>query len=351
MHNKLLNIQALRGIAAFAVMLAHLGSLGGLVSGLPTFRASVGVFGVDVFFVISGFIMYHVTGRSWGRPIPFMASRAWRIYPLWWVCLIIEVPWILRYLLGRLDEYFAYIARSFFLIPALSPSNELYPPLVPGWTLIYEMAFYLVFAGIMLSARKNVAVKLAAVFSLAYIAGVTMPLDAALRAMLTNPIYAEFIYGVLIGEAVSRGLLDKRMLSLLCVIAGFVIVLQHNVDMGPSGTGWPMRFLAFGLPAAAIVSLGIWLEGLGCVPPRWLVFLGDASYSLYLTHDLMLNKAPAMFAHVGIHLSGWGGLLALALVTIAVALTVHFFFEKPLWHLPRLLSSRKRAKPEAVANC
>jgi exopolysaccharide production protein ExoZ len=331
--SKLENLQALRGLAALAVVAAHLGAVGPAFPGLPT---RMGVFGVDVFFVLSGFIMYYVTGRAWGTPGTFLSHRALRIYPLWWICLLAEAPWILHYLRRPPDEYFGYAATSWFLWPAFTPSGQLYPILGVGWTLIYEVAFYLVFASLMVFERRQLPLKLLVVFGAAYGAGWLLPADSAGAHFLRNPIYFEFIAGVVVGQAYASGALTSRAITWACAaaIVGAVAIALAGVDPRAG-----FRVVLFGLPAAAILVLALRLELAGKHSPYWLVFLGEASYSLYLTHTIVIH-------HLKDLLSGWSGLLALLAACLAVGAVVHLVLERPLlW----LVHTARARRGEAVA--
>ncbi|WP_186296956.1 acyltransferase family protein [Cupriavidus campinensis] len=329
-YHKLDNIQALRGIAALIVLLAHLGGLGGLYPFLPKFPAGWGVFGVDVFFVISGFIMFYVTRSTWGQGARFMLSRAARIYPLWWVCLLLEAPWMLGYLSGKTDEYFAYAAKSFFLFPALSPSFKLYPPLVPGWTLIYEVFFYFVFAATMLTPRRFVSLKILAVFLCALAVGSVLPEKSALKLFFSNPIYLEFLFGIASAELFLAGRLSKRI-AVGAALTGVLSVLI--ISLGPKLTPVQFesfRFVWFGIPATCVVLVALWLEVEGFQAGRWLTRLGDASYSIYLTHELPLASIPAALAAYGLTGNGTLAIVMIGCSAVACGLATHYVVERPI---------------------
>jgi len=172
---KLESIQGLRGIAALLVLLFHMASFQrqmargntddiALVSGIW----DNGWAGVDLFFVISGFIMVYVTrdsGRHFKDIGHFLVSRVTRIYPLWWVCAGIMTLyfWVTYGMPAAPDrvadshEAMSYAAKSFMLIP-----QQAEPILGLGWTLIHEMFFYLIFACLLFLPRKYLPLALAA---------------------------------------------------------------------------------------------------------------------------------------------------------------------------------------------
>ncbi len=129
----LLSIQCLRGLAALAVVLLHLGWG-------PPFLA--GHAGVDVFFVISGFIMMH-TGQREPTPGVFLAARARRVLPLWWLVVLLTAAWTRDNALWR-------VLASLALWPTRRWDGEWQFIVGPGWSLAYEAGFYLVFAAALL---------------------------------------------------------------------------------------------------------------------------------------------------------------------------------------------------------
>ena len=152
---KLQWIQALRAIAASLVLIAHLGQeeADAFAAGLAPAWTLAGVSGVDLFFVISGFVMVYVTrGTTHGAPAiagRFLYSRAARIYPPYWLFTALAIAGYfifdgLSRSLGELD-----LVRDILLIPGEEP-----PVLLVGWTLIHEMYFYIVFTGLLLLPRR-----------------------------------------------------------------------------------------------------------------------------------------------------------------------------------------------------
>lgn len=278
------SIQYLRGFAAFGVLLFHAADRAGAAFG-------VGAAGVDVFFVISGFIMWVVTCRKTPSPRDFLVRRVQRIVPLYWgltlavAAAAIGIPGAFPAMRPTLS----HLVQSLLFVPHRDESGLIAPLIVPGWTLNYEMFFYLLFAATLLvPSRLRPWVLTAALVGLS----VLRPLgDTAnpLWATYTNPLLLEFGAGVWLGKAWSEGRLPGRAVGWTLIvlgIAGFAAVTLAGLDVDVA------RPLIWGLPAFALVAGAISLERSGPLPHWWpLRALGDASYSVYLVHGLAISAA------------------------------------------------------------
>ena len=165
----LLSVQALRALAALAVATYH--ALQWADGGFEVGRA-----GVDVFFVISGFIMWHVTAGRDVDPGDFLWRRLTRVAPLYWLATlgVLGVALVWPAFLPEVRPGWTHLALSLAFIPHLDPRGLPFPTLPPGWTLDYEALFYLIFAGAL------PAVALCAVLGSVFIDDVRMPLDQAI---------------------------------------------------------------------------------------------------------------------------------------------------------------------------
>ncbi len=271
---KLRSIQVLRAIAAIAVVFIH-ATANQFHNGPGTFYW--GSAGVDLFFVISGFIIGTVAPGQ--EPLKFLKRRAWRIYPLWWVAF-------LPFIIVQPDKW---TPANMVVGATLWPiwNGFAVPALKVGWTLSFEMLFYLGAAS-GLATRPAVPLALFAVFASA------APFsDNAVIDFLGNPMIAEFLAGL----AISR-LSRRERLGIPFIWAGVAGLACSSPLFFDSATaisadlaGW--RFLSWGLPAAMIVY------GTLCLEQRFAgrawnlpVLLGDASYSIYLFHVLGIYLAP-----------------------------------------------------------
>ena len=144
----LVSIQALRALAALAVTTYH--ALQWADGGFDVGRA-----GVDVFFVISGFIMWHVTAGRDMAPADFLWRRLTRVAPLYWLSTlgVLAVALVWPAFLPEVRPGWAHLALSLAFIPHLDPKGLPFPTLPPGWTLNYEAVFYLIFAAALAGPR------------------------------------------------------------------------------------------------------------------------------------------------------------------------------------------------------
>ncbi len=330
-------IQVLRAAAALMVVLHHLrhelAALGlgaGALAHLPWWA------GVDVFFAISGFIIVHATGPAYDAPggrRRFLAHRVARVVPLYWMvtlaylCVALALPRSLGDA-GAAAGDPAYLAASLLFWPAARPDGSLQPLYGLGWTLNYEMLFYVLFALCLGRGRRaTVAWTGAALVGLVLFGRLAAPEAAPLR-FWSNPIGLEFLFGAAIGlmrEAGFRLALTARLALAAAGIGGLALLGDGEV----AGLARP---LLVGLPAACLVAaLAL---GEPRPAPAWvgpLSRLGDASYALYLVHPFCLRALREVLARAGLAapLGAWGvGALMLALA-VAAALLTHRLVERP----------------------
>jgi peptidoglycan/LPS O-acetylase OafA/YrhL len=291
----------------------------------------VGAAGVDLFFVISGFVMVYASVDLFGRPHTrwqFAQQRLTRIVPLYWLISgVLLIHALLRYDaagLLRADLSPQVLAASFFFIPIPRPDGDLGPLLRGGWTLEYEMFFYLLFA-VCLSLPKRAAVAATAGLLIAVIA-IAIPFSR-----WPAPVAIEFIYGMVIALIAAEAKCSRFTARVL--IVGGVAGLAATSEVSSLSA---FRFAAWGIPSALIVA-GATLYPFGLKGRLWapLLILGNASYALYLVHPFMI--APRLIAErlFGASTGLWlrspiiYAALMVALV-IPAALALHFWVEKPL---------------------
>jgi exopolysaccharide production protein ExoZ len=288
----LANIQALRAMAALLVVFVHMKALAAM-AGLPAGVMNFGNCGVDVFFVISGVIMVFTVQRREMRAWDFLAHRIARITPLYWFITLVVfltaavAPGLVHETRASLPD----LVRSLLFIPYVRPDDMMEPVVFVGWTLNYEMAFYLLFALTMLARPRSVSFALC----IAVIGGVTAwracipsPPDPLLN-FYTYPITLEFAAGVAIGWAMPRLRIDRRFVPLAAAVAAISLA---GVIFGEGLLPNINRAFATGIPAAGLVTSAMALERLGWRVGSPLVLrLGDASYSIYLTHFFIAQGA------------------------------------------------------------
>ena len=319
--SRLLHIQALRGVAALLVLLSHLQRIESRTVASPLLPDSFafGMMGVDLFFVISGFIMVFVT-RDWARPGrqgEFLFARAARIYPLYWiVSLALLAVWLVRPdLVFSSSPNQPSLLNSLLLVP-----DYAYPLLEVGWTLVYEMGFYLVFALLLfLPARLRPWGLLGWGALVALGLALGWQNGGAVAFHLFNPLTFEFLAGAAAALAFLRWD-GNRALGLGLAGIGLASLLLWLFIGTTFEDGWT-RALRFTPPATALVLGAALLDRHGRRAWTPLVRLGDWSYSLYLTHLLSLSLLALLWRHLDLGLAPLFLLLAILFAVIVSALT------------------------------
>jgi exopolysaccharide production protein ExoZ len=289
----ILPIQYLRGIAALMVVWFH---AVGQVPGMDTFFASrFGGSGIDLFFVISGFIMTVTTQSAPVTATEFMRRRIVRVVPLYWLLTLAMVAlwWCVPALFKTLLVTPLTLAQSLLFIPHFSHSfpQNAWPLLVPGWTLNYEMFFYLVFAlSLLVSTRWRfpmLALTLGGLVAAGYALG---PFENAVLRTYTNSILLEFMAGALLGLWWGRPHSEPPVIvSTLAVASGFAFMLLRN---SPPFDHFNQML------GAVLVVFGALNAAYAHWDSRVLRGLGDSSYSLYLTHIFTLGAFRSLWTRV-----------------------------------------------------
>jgi exopolysaccharide production protein ExoZ len=315
--NKLYGIQYLRGFAALAVVVFH-------AAERTDHHFTIGAAGVDVFFVISGFIMWIIADGKPLTPAKFLVDRLKRIAPPYWIVTAIMIAGGLAGLFPNLVVTWKHAIGSFLFIPHHSPSKgEVWPVLVQGWTLNYEMFFYAIFAATLLLPRHLRLLSMTTVFGALTLAGAYFEPEGPLLAIYTRPIIPEFLLGAFIGKWWIEGKFPPRAFGIAAILAslgGFTLVVV---------TGSGFNELACGPLAAALIVGVLALEkddALMRIPV--LGYLGDSSYSVYLWHTLAIS----VVAKLGAVLAIPSAILLIVAVVSGVALVAACYelLEKPI---------------------
>jgi len=352
------SIQVCRALAALLVVHVHAtvmarvyaeryGSLDAISNGFYN-TLDFGQLGVDLFFVISGFIMIFVThalppGRLSVQS--FLERRIARIVPLYWfftfllAALILAAPGVVVHN----DLSGAFLLKSLFFIPVARSNGEIAPLVAPGWTLNFEMFFYLSLGVLLLLPARHRVWPLSLAFACLAGAGFALPPGPRhpIASLLTSPLLLEFLYGCWIATLLLASRVVGPSWAALCVVIGGAGIAT-NLFLPLQA----FRQFSWGIPAAFLVY------GLLCLErekklrfPPWLVRIGDASYSLYLVHWFVLPPVGRAWARsvLGQHLPG-DVLVVLGIVaSVAAALVVHRYLEEPLLRSARRLLLPRRA--------
>ncbi|MFK7752144.1 MAG: acyltransferase family protein [Sedimentitalea sp.] len=345
------NIQVLRGIAAVMVVAHHLRDT--LVPDLPGLaHIFVGATGVDVFFVISGFVISRSLMDPDLTPWTFMRRRTVRIVPLYWLCLgaIAAMLAVGMRPLGiqDADANTLNMLKSLFFIPFLREGAGVTPLLGVGWTLNLEMFFYLLCAiALALPAQFRFRILACVLITLPCLGWAFQPTNAP-AILFTQPLLLEFLSGCALAQwHFSHSNTRSRAFD------GYVLVTLGVLGLGlPDLLGWtadfhtlsPQRWLFFGVPAFALVAGAVLLERAETsVSSRNWQLLGAASYALYLTHPLVLQIGERVLQPFGLPVFLNAAVLGIG--CIGAGVLVHLWIEKPVTsHIQR----RQFAKAQAT---
>jgi exopolysaccharide production protein ExoZ len=325
--HKYVSVQILRAVAAMMVVAFHLPHY---LRAPPEQDLPILFGGVDLFFVISGFVMMASTQARRGRGsdlASFAGQRLWRIVPLYWLGTLVFIAILASN--GRLVRW-DEILRSLLFIPYYDPAMHLVQPvLAVGWTLNIEMLFYGVFAATLFLRPWRQVMAIAALFGVAVGLRIVMkPATSSVLFFYTSPMLFEFVAGMVVALATAR----LRQLPLWSGVVLIAIGASAAVGLGLS-MQLP-RSMALGGPAALLVIGAVIIDhALDARAVRPLALLGDASYSMYLTHLMVLST----MAPLALALPPWLGGPTLFAACLATAVAVYLGIERPLLRMRRVL--------------
>jgi exopolysaccharide production protein ExoZ len=328
----MISVQVLRAVAALSIVFCHFNYIEYALTGrinlaFPLYNLASGV---DLFFVISGFIMVYSSEELFGAKAAwytFLRRRLTRIIPIYWIATALAFTFIAT----QADS--TQLLTSLLFIPYRSQSSGFFPVHAGGWTLNLEMFFYGIFS-CTLFLRRDVAVPVAcgALISLIAVGKMAAPEFGPFQVW-TDPIMLEFVFGMLIALLYRHNIALPWFARAALIAAGACAVWLFAVPGTVPTTG--MRWLYWGVPAAAIfagVTLGKPVNFGWLTSP--LKIIGDSSYALYLFHS-MVGAAVIIY---------WGTLsryplyktLAVAIVVaILLAITIYHLIERPFLRLTR----------------
>lgn len=372
--DKLQWVQALRGVAVLCVVLTHARYLLQNTDQFPLAQRLLypGAMGVDLFFIISGFIMVYTTAGATGAraALLFGVKRFARIWPAYVVITVL-------YLLLRRGgfAFFADVDRMGVFIKSLLfiPVNPADPPFFGfafplGWTLAFEMYFYFVFGLCMLTGRLRwftfCAWMLLTLVLLPMGRGgpsldvrQQLAFSAPYMHLVTNPIVFEFLAGVAIGHLYRCAWFRVRSVEVawLLVVCGIGFAAWYvfgNIGTfhGPREWGWPL--------AAMVLLLALASKTVVLDPPAPLVWVGTVSYSMYLTHYLGQWLLADYVSRWGIDTQTWAQVFLTVLCALPLAALAHWLLEQKLSGavrrmllvgLQRVLPAQEVAEPAQVA--
>lgn len=343
MNKKFENIQALRAIAVLLVVAFHLTGVehkyfqGNYV--LNNFL-DIGNAGVDLFFVISGFVMVVVTHNQFQNSSAiknFLYHRISRIYPIYWLftLFLLSIHFVFPHAVSQLPDQQSYIWKSLFLIP----QNQL-PLITLGWTLIHEMYFYLIFT-LFLFFPEKYFIKLLGIWSLLIVIGNILlhhypSFSSPAILLITHPLTFEFIAGCIIAKLYYAGVSAKSdiffWLAIILLVISFEFFSHFGSGIIANIENGVTRVLMFGIASALLVYAVVGFESCGVLFPKVLRSIGDSSYSIYLSHIFILSTLGRIYSkmpwhNVFIHIAF---IITAILVVIMLGKYSYVYLEQPI---------------------
>ncbi|WP_431611648.1 acyltransferase family protein [Chryseobacterium sp. 'Rf worker isolate 10'] len=319
---KLNNLQILRGISALLVCCFHFHktiNIPGMYLGNILFAQ--GHIGVPVFFVISGFIITFTTQKinfskiSSQQITLFYKRRIIRVVPLYYLLTFAVI-----FLYSHRPGLYELIHSLLFL-----PTKEIYPVLEVGWSLNFEMFFYLIFGFSLLFKEKRYYF-IIGFFVLASVLGYFIHFDSPYLLMVSNSLNHYFVMGILFALLLNKYTIPKKWAAIISVIGivSFILVLLSII---PLDNDWiKLTIISIFVFSFLTFDFVFHLKG-----NRFLIFLGDVSYSLYLSHsfvEIILKKLK-------VEVEGYLNLpyfLLKIIIAIALASFLYYFVEKKITH-------------------
>lgn len=352
--SRLSGIQSLRGLALLCVLFVHLYETERKYTLGPRLLdnwAHTFMVGVDLFLVISGLVLTllafgHFNDRDYLRRYAY--ARVTRVYPIYLLYTLAVVPVYLMMpgMVNASEGGQVNLLRSLLMLPDVNL------PLIPvAWTLHHEAYFYIVF-GLMLMLPQRALPKAMLCWLMVSLVLIAMgtqiprPEQGGFEKVLFNPINLEFLLGMALALVIGRGY-HKHGASAIALGVAWLLIAQVWF-YSTHGVHWisdPWRIPALGLPAALITYGFVVLElGQGKVIARWAISLGDAAYSIYLTHLLTMALIGKIWQRIGIE--GWPAHLLFLVVTAGISLAVgvmaYRLIERPTIQWFRRLEQTRR---------
>ena len=334
-------VQYLRAVAALAVFYFHLSEAfknHSSSNGVPI--EQIGAAGVDLFFVISGFIMAMIV---WNRPTTFsgfLKDRLIRIVPLYWMLTLVvfAIAVFAPTLLGSTKADLLQLFHSLVFVPYGVNESSSVPTLVVGWTLNYEMFFYCIIACFAGFAKDRWLIATSTFICGASLAGFFIQPSNGYVAFYLDPIILEFPMGILVFHywRLTSNKQNKFFSGALFVASIIAIALLFNKDPGQ------YRFIYWGIPAALLLYAAL---NVITFKSEGLRLLGNWSYSIYLLHVfLIMGFHKVLVPTLPTMTIPWFLMVATVTVSLIAVSAISFYvFERPVtrWLKSKLFSGKQ----------
>lgn len=346
--DRLASLQIVRAVAMLLVLFAHIDIFSNAVLNsaflFGIFRLGGGA-GVDLFFVLSGFIITFIHRQDIGRKaksVSYLIKRFTRIYPAYWIVNMIIIP--IHFLFpqfGAGDERnFRKIIDSLLLLPQTNA-----PVVHAAWSLTNEVYFYLLFGLLIFIGFKKMLPLIILILigtfieSFFSLSGINIFPDPKIK-LIFSYYNIEFLLGCLSAFLITKYKINQRKVLLTIGIAFFLFMVIYERFMGDIES---LRVYVYGIPSFFIITAlsSYELNKFIKIPDKWfprlLVFLGNASFSIYITHQLLISGigrtllASGFPERFGIFIT----LTVITLSTLYIGCIFHLKIEKPLWYYTR----------------
>ena len=322
---ELKSLQIIRAIAATSVVYFHIGAL-------PRF----GFFGVDIFFVLSGFVMALVVSQGQSAK-KFAINRIARIVPLYWVLTtgILILAAIKPDLFASTTANLTNYLKSLLFIPYFNESGELYPMLAVGWTLNYEMFFYLsvwLCLALTLQQLNRVLFSVGFLLICAYLLIGNLKDDSAMATFFESSWLFEFLFGMICFKCYQLRILKSLQQWQLFFLSAFCYAVMVCAEVFAVKLD---RAVIFGLPSMLLILSAVSLEGSSVIESKiasLLCLIGNGSYATYLSHVPVLEGIRRI-AHQNLNLIDPYqpvGVLTMLLASLFVGHFIYILIDKPL---------------------
>ncbi len=341
------SIQIMRGLASILVVLLHISIKGGQYGNGALKGFSVGGSGVDLFFIISGYIMCISTFGRRLNVYQFILLRIKRIMPLYWlvttVALVIFLydPKLINTSGGETSIWASYV---------LFPNGKKFLN-SNGWTLSYEFFFYFIFAVLIHKGTYKAMQGSSMVLLILVAIGLCVNYDGILFNFSTNILYLEFVFGMGCFYLFNK---KKFRLALkygvICCLLGSLLLVLEVLFKIPDQEKW--RGFFWGVPMLTIfiglLSLEQLIQRSRSVVRTLLLEIGNSSYSLYLVHPFVLSGTAMGLKHFRMASNPWYFSIILFTLSVVIGHLVYLYVERPLTALIKRAGHFHRPQSEAT---
>lgn len=341
-------VQGLRFVAAFLVVVTHSTWYATQRLDSTTEYFWFGAVGVDVFFVISGFVMmvssptFSRDGRGAAR---FAYRRAIRIAPMYWLATTLKILALLVIPSAAVNAALSpgRVLTSYLFLPTRTPQGDTGVLIGVGWTLLFEMLFYALFT-LGLALRRSPYVFAGTTLGAIALAGAFRGADWPVWQYYLNPVVLYFVIGMTFGKVV----LSERLRGRAWQLAAALALAAAGIALLPGGFSWgshsPFRMVTVSALVMSVVAAEPLLRRILVRP---VLFLGDASYSLYLFHPLVAPLVPVVLARLGLMDNALATILSVV-VALVSASVIYRYVEHPLTQWLRHREARVLRSPSSA---